>query len=97
MAMNPDVINATMDNGLEELTLDRATVKQCLVAYKTECRRLIREIGSGSRSDAEEKFDTLFQITASLSKAWFAFIIDIGGDLGRVDKVRQPYFDGCDG
>lgn len=93
--MNPDAINATMDNGLEELDRAKATVKQCLTAYRTECRRLIREISCGSRSDADAKFDTLFQITARLSKTWFAFNIDIGADLEIIvrqfERLHEPH------
>lgn len=85
--MDPDVVNATMDAGLEEFARAKEKVNQCLVAYKKECRHLIEEIGSGTRSDADEKFDALFHITGRLSKAWFALDINIGADLEII--VRQ--------
>jgi hypothetical protein len=50
-------VNATVESGLEEFARAKEKVNQCLEAYSRECQRLIEEIGAGSRSDAEERFD----------------------------------------
>lgn len=93
--MNPSVLNATMDASLEEFARVRETINQCLAAYRHDCQRLVEEIGTSSRSDAEKKFDMLFDITGRLSKAWFVFDIDIGTDLKTAvrgfERLHEPH------
>lgn len=97
--MNPSDVNATMDAGLEEFARAKEKVNQCLAAYKRECQRLIEEISAGSRSDAEKRFDVLFDITGRLSKAWFVLDIDIGADLKTVvrefERLHEPHTRDC--
>lgn len=87
--MNIRNVNATMDAGLEELARAKEKVNHCLVAYESECQRLIDEIGAGSRSDAEQRFDTLFDVAGRLSKAWFLLDIEIGDPLKAVVRAFE--------
>jgi hypothetical protein len=84
-----------MDVALNDLSLAMGKVTHCFSAYRRECQRLIEEIGTCSRSDADEKFDMLVDIIGKLSKAWFVLDVNIGSDLESLvrncERLQEPY------
>ena len=93
--MNLNELNASMDVALDDFGHAKEQVNHCLSAYKRECQRLIDEIGTCSRADAEKRFDKLLAIIGRLSKAWFVFDIVIGSDLETLvrncERLHESY------
>lgn len=90
------VVDEILSENIE--LLDRASmgIRQCLPTYEKRCSELIAEIGKcDSVSDAEQNFDSLFEIQGRLATLLFKYRFDIGPKLETLtrefDRLYDPY------
>jgi hypothetical protein len=90
------VVDEVLSENIE--LLDRAStgIRQCLPAYEKRCSELIVEIGKCvSVSDAEQNFESLFEIQGRLATLLFKYRFDIGPKLEALtrefDRLHDPY------
>ena len=90
------IVEQIMTENIE--LLDRAStgIRQCLSAYEKRSSELIAEISKcGSVSDAEQNFDSLFEIQGRLATLLFKYRFDIGSKLETLtrefDRLHDPY------
>ncbi len=94
--MDFSIVDEVLSENIE--LLDRAStgIRQCLPTYEKRCSKLIAEIGQcGSVSDAEQNFDSLFEIQGRLATLLFKYRFDIGPRLETLtrefDRLYDPY------
>jgi hypothetical protein len=93
--MDVNTLTDTLRDGLDEYDKATEKIRRCLPAFETACSQIIGEIGRGSLTEAESKFDQLLELQGVLSKAVFIYGIDIGERLMSVakefERLHDPY------
>lgn len=80
--MNLSAVDEILSENIELLDRALAGIRQCLPIYEKRCSELISEIGTcNTVSDAEQNFDSLFEIQGRLATLLFKYRFDTGSKL----------------
>lgn len=90
------IVDEVLSENIELLERASTGIRQCLLIYEKKCSELIIEIGMcGSVLDAEQSFDSLFEIQGRLTTLLFRYRFDIGPKLETLtrefDRLHDPY------